>query len=302
MPQLVQNTYIWDRKQRSYGKRNQEMGNIISMFFLFVYFLIYLFTVSGKFYPILKATDINWLGQISGIVYTLGYITERWWLIFILFFVSLAFCIVLILLLTRTSIGSFRTYVEYLNNDSKKMQKTELIKQLSIDIAKIASTSIPIFIIVEIIVMGVSSLLLIFILPVILNVTENTLGIVYVVLLVSHIVFFPVILFFYQFFLRRRMTAIEATDISDFLTEDGEVDLEKWRSRTWGKKSYTYDWDKEEHIPITCYACGAVISSNLTECPICQADLISEFEEIITDYKVEEDEEADNNESDVKKS
>ena len=86
------------------------------------------------------------------------------------------------------------------------------------------------------------------------------------------------------------MTTVFTTDISEFLTENGEVDLEKWRARTWGKKSYTYDWDKEEHIPITCFVCGAVISSNLTECPICQADLVSEFEEIITDYEVEEKE------------
>ena len=302
MPQLIQNTYIWDKKERSFGKKNQEMGNILSMFFLFVYFLIYLFSVSGKFYPILKTTDINYLGYISGIVTSLGYITERWWLIFILFLFSLVFCLVLILLLTKTRLSSFRTYIEYLNSDSKKMQKTTLIKQLSIDIAQIAATSIAIFVVVEIIVMGVSSLFLIFILPVILNVTENTLGIVYVVLLVSHIVFFPTVLFVYQFFLRRRMIEIEATDISEFLTENGEVDLEKWRARTWGKKSYTYVWDKDEHIPMTCYACGAVISSNLTECPICQADLLSEFEEIIADYSVEEDEEADKKESDKRKS
>ena len=290
MTHLVQNTYIWDKKQRAYGRKNQEMGNIISMFFLFVYFLIFAFTTSGKFYPILRTTDLNWLGQISGIVNALGYITERWWLIFILFFISLALCVVLTLLLTRTSIGSFRTYVEYLNNDTKNMSKKELVKQLSIDIAQIAATSVLIFIVIEIIVMGVSSLLLLFILPVILNVTENTLGIVYVVLLVSHIVLFPIALFLYQFFLRKRMTTVFTTDISEFLTENGEVDLEKWRARTWGKKSYTYDWDKEEHIPITCFVCGAVISSNLTECPICQADLVSEFEEIITDYEVEEKE------------
>ena len=302
MPHLVQNTYIWDRKQKSYGKRNQEMGNIIAMFFLFVYFLVFLFSVSGKFYPVLKTTDLNWLGYISGIVNSLGYITKRWWLIFILFFVSLLCCLVFVLLLTKTSIGSFRTYIEYLNNDSKKMQKSELVKQLSKDFALIAATSIPIFIVAEIIVMGISSLFLIFILPVILNVTENSLGIVYVVLLVAHIIFFPAILFLYQFFLRKRMTAIEATDISEFLTENGEVDLEKWRARTWGKKSYTYDWDKEEHIPITCFACGAVISSNLTECPICNADLVSEFDEIITEYEVEEDKDSANNESNERKS
>lgn len=302
MPPLVQNTNIWDKKERAYGRKNQEMGNIISMFFLFVYFLIFVFTISGKFYPILETTDQNWLGQISGIVNALGYITERWWLIFILFFVSLVSCIVLTLLITRTSLGSFRTYIEYLDNDTKDMQKMELVKQISIDISQIAVTSILIFIVVEIIVMGISSLLLLFILPVILNVTENTLGIVYIVLLVSHIVLFPTTLFIYQYFLRKRMTTIVATDISEFLSENGEIDLEKWRARTWGKKAYTYDWDKEEHIPITCFTCGGVISSNLTECPICQADLVSEFEEIITDYEEEEEEETKTKENKSKKS
>ncbi|MCG3216986.1 MAG: hypothetical protein KAS63_09705 [Candidatus Heimdallarchaeota archaeon] len=294
---LIESMYLWDKKQRTGSKRNQEMGNIISIFFIFLFFLVYTFTISGKLYPILRNTDLNWLGIESGLVRALGFITHAWWLIFLLFLVSLLLCIFLSFLLTKTKIGSFRTYVEYLKIDSQKMNKRELSKQLISDIGLIGIASIIIFVVTELIVMGISSIFLIFILPIILNITENSLSIVYIVLLGAHIVFFPLILFLYQIFIRRRSVPFDSTDIKEFLTEEGEVNLEKWRSRTWGKKPYTYDWEKEEHIPLTCFVCGSIISSDFTECPICNANLVDELDEIIADYETEEEksEEESNN-------
>ena len=65
----------------------------------------------------------------------------------------------------------------------------------------------------------------------------------------------------------------------------------KWRARTWGKKPYTFNWDEEDVFPITCFSCGSIISSDLTTCPICDADLIKEIEEIDAEYSAEEFEE-----------
>ncbi len=96
------------------------------------------------------------------------------------------------------------------------------------------------------------------------------------------------------------MGRVPDIDFKEFLKEDGEVDLEKWRSRTWGRKPYTYDWSEEEYFPITCFSCGSLISSNLTECPICKADLEKEIKTIDAEYEIVDDtegleEEAENN-------
>ena len=80
-------------------------------------------------------------------------------------------------------------------------------------------------------------------------------------------------------------------DLREFMTEEGEIDLEKWRERTWGKKAYTFDWSEEEVFPITCFSCGAIISSDFTECPICNVDLLQEIEEIDTEYEINDEKE-----------
>ena len=79
------------------------------------------------------------------------------------------------------------------------------------------------------------------------------------------------------------------TDYSEFLKEDGEIDMEKWKARTWGKKPYSYDWEDDDYIPITCFSCGSIISSNFSECPICKADLIKEIEEMDVEYEEQEE-------------
>ncbi len=97
-------------------------------------------------------------------------------------------------------------------------------------------------------------------------------------------------------------------NLDEFLDEEGEVDMGKWRAKTWGKRPYTYDWQEEEYIPITCFSCGSIISSNLTKCPICQADLIKEIEEINSEYlndntanTKQEGEESENKEEELEK-
>ena len=80
--------------------------------------------------------------------------------------------------------------------------------------------------------------------------------------------------------------------------------MDKWKNETWGKKPYTFDWEEEEVFPITCFSCGSIISSDLTVCPICDADLIKEIEIIedeTTDDSERENSEENENNSDTDK-
>lgn len=286
---IMQATYFWDSQEKNLVKRNQDLANLISCIFIFFCFLLFVFGVSGSLYPILRESDLNWLGYISGIVNSLGYIANRWWLIFLLFLLSLMLTLALSLLFTKTSFSVFRTYLEYFKMDTNKYSKKETTFQVISDILTLFLFAILIFIILEILTMALSSIFFIFIIPLIFNLTSNSLGIVFLEILIIHIIGFPFFMLLYQILLRKRIISSSSINLKDFLKEDGEVDLEKWRARTWGRKPYSFDWEEEEFIPITCFSCGSVISSNLTECPICNADLVKELEEIDTEYDAEKE-------------
>ena len=106
----------------------------------------------------------------------------------------------------------------------------------------------------------------------------------------------------------KKMTVTAEVDLQRFLMEDGEVDMEKWKEETWGKKPYSFDWEEEDVFPITCFSCGSIISSDLTVCPICDADLIKEIETIEietssdeTDKKIDEPIQKDDEKENSKK-
>jgi hypothetical protein len=289
---ILQAAYFWDSQEKSLIKRNQDLGNLISCVFVFFYYLLFVFGVSGAVYPILQEADLYWLGYISGIINSLGYIANRWWFIIILFLIALILTFGLSMLFTKTSFSVLRTYIEYFKIDTSKYSKKEIINQVISDIAILFLYALPIFIVFEIVTMAISSIFFIFVLLIIFNITSNTLGQVYLLVLIVHIVVFPLFMLLYQYFLRKKMIKTSSIELKDFLKEDGEVDLEKWRARTWGRKPYSFDWEEEEFIPLTCFSCGSVISSNLTECPICNADLVKELEEIDTEYDIENEENA----------
>ena len=106
---ILQTAYFWDSQEKILVKRNQDLGNLISSIFVFFYFLLFTFGVSGSVYPILRESDLNWLGYISSIISSLGYIANRWWLIIILFLISLTLTLVLSLIFTKTSPESLLT-------------------------------------------------------------------------------------------------------------------------------------------------------------------------------------------------
>ena len=291
MPSIVEAIYLWDSQKTRMRKRNQDLANIIATLMIFFYFLLFFFGLSGGVYPFLRDYDLTFLGYKSGIVNFLGFIANRWWLIFLIFLVSLLVIIPLTFLLTRNRIGTFRTFIEYLKLDFKGFTKFENSKQVFFDILKIAGFSIISFLIAEIITAGICSLIFVLLISFILSSLQQSLGILYTVFLVTHIIVFPLILAIYQYYLRKRMTHLSDVDYKEFLKEDGDVDLEKWRARTWGKKPYTYDWSEDEYFPITCFSCGSLISSNLTECPICKADLEKEIKKIDAEYEIIDDSE-----------
>lgn len=291
MSGLIQPIYPWDRTKLAMKKRNQGLGNFILINIVFLYYLLFVFVISGKIYPILRQADINLLGEISPIVSLLRFLVFNWWISIILFFVTIIITFLYTALVTRTRLSLFQTYIEYMKIDTKNQSRKKVFKNISVDLILIAGFSIIIFLVLELFTFALSSLIVTMFIPLIFNLTEVSLGYVFLILLISHIIFFPVLIFFYNRMVTRKMIVTQSIDLNKFLTEDGEVDVEKWQKETWGKKSYTFDWEEEDVFPITCFSCGSIISSNLTVCPICDTDLIKEIEAIEeeTDSSDEED-------------
>ncbi len=292
MPEILQIIFPWDKEKEINKKRNHELGEFISILFVFFYYLLYMFGMSGGVYPYLRSADLQLLGKISGGVNALGYIANRWWLIFVLFFVLLCATILLTFLLTRTRFNKLRVYSEYLKADTKTLGVLDKIQTITLDIGVIALFAVLIFVIIELITMAITTMILsFFISSLITNYDTQSFGLVYLIFLVVHVIVFPLLVFLYKFQSKRRLKLTSETDIKEFLKGDGEVDMEKWKEKTWGKKPYSYNWENDEYIPITCFSCGSIISSNFSECPICNADLLKEIEEIDAEYVAEDIEE-----------
>ena len=288
MHPIIEAVYAWEKEQKALVKKNQELGNLILINFVFTYFLLFVFTILGKLYPLLRNMDMNLLGYKSWLVQALGYLVYNWWISILLFFLSLMITIFLSMIITRTNIGALRSYLEYLKTDFKKKERGLIAKTITKDLSLIAGYSIIVFAILELITFAVSSLIASFILPIIHSLDETSLLVIFLSMLLTHILFFPLFIFFYQRLIKRKFITTTSFDLREFMDEEGEVDMVKWRARTWGKKPYTFDWEEEDVFPITCFSCGSIISSNLTECPICDADLIKEMEEIDAEYSVDD--------------
>ena len=304
MSNLIQPLYPWSKPESSIKNRNQGLGSLISLNFIFLYFLLFIYVSSGKIYPALRLADINLLGHLSALVIGLRYLVFNWWLSIILFFVSLAITITFTSLITKTKPSLFKTYIEYIKLDTKNLKKNEIVKQIFVNLLEIAGFSIISFLFLELITFAISSLATTIILPTIVNITEVSLSYVFLTILISHILFFPLLIFFYNRMVMKKLVKTDKINLKRFLTEDGEVDMDKWKNETWGKKPYTFDWEEEEVFPITCFSCGSIISSDLTVCPICDADLIKEIEIIedeTTDDSERENSEENENNSDTDK-
>ena len=289
MADLIQAVYPWTRNKVALKKKNQDLGNIISLNFIFLYLLLFLFVTSGKIYPILRQIDINILGYISSLVLLLRYLVFNWWISVLLFLFSVIIMFLFVELITRTNLRSLKIFIEYLKIDTKSKSKKTVILIILRDILEIGFWSIISFIFLELVTFATSSLIVTLILPITLNITEISLNYVFLTILIVHIVFFPLLMYFYNKLVKKKITISDDLNIKDFLTEEGEVDMDKWREETWGKKPYTFDREKEDVFPITCFSCGSIISSDLTVCPICDTDLVKEIEVIDTELEDEDD-------------
>ncbi len=292
MPEILQIIFPWDKGNTISKKRNHELGEFVAILVVFFYYLLYMFGISGGVYPYLRTADLQFLGKISDGVNILGYIANRWWLIFVLFFVFLCVTILLTFLLTRTRFNKLRAYNENLKIDMKTLGKLDKIQIITLDIGIIALFSILVFVTIELITMAITTIILsFFISSLITNYDTQSVSLAYLIFLIVHIIVFPLLVFLYNFQSKRRLKVTSKTDIDEFLKADGEVDMEKWKAKTWGKKPYSYDWESDDYVPITCFSCGSIISSNFSECPICNADLLKEIEEIDAEYVAEDIEE-----------
>ncbi len=292
MPEILQIIFPWDKGNTISKKRNYELGEFVAILVVFFYYLLYMFGISGGVYTYLRTADLQFLGKISDGVNILGYIANRWWLIFVLFFVFLCVTILLTFLLTRTRFNKLRAYNENLKIDMKTLGKLDKIQIITLDIGIIALFSILVFVTIELITMAITTIILsFFISSLITNYDTQSVSLAYLIFLIVHIIVFPLLVFLNNFQSKRRLKVTSKTDIDEFLKADGEVDMEKWKAKTWGKKPYSYDWESDDYVPITCFSCGSIISSNFSECPICNADLLKEIEEIDAEYVAEDIEE-----------
>jgi hypothetical protein len=289
MSDLIQPLYPWNRSKVTMKKRNQEFGNIISLNFIFLYYLLFVYVTSGKVYPILRQADINLLGNLSAPVIVLRFLVFKWWISVILFFLTLIITFFVTALITKTRPSLFRTYIEYIRIDTKNQPKKEVGRTILKDILEIGGYSIVSFLVLELLTFAISSLIVTMVLPLTYSITEVSLSYFFLAILISHILFFPLLVFFYNRMISKKMSITSGIDLQKFLTDDGEVDIDKWKRESWGKKPYSFDWEEEDVFPITCFSCGSIISSNLTICPICDTDLIKEIE-IIESETSENDE------------
>ena len=205
MSNLIQPVYPWNKSKNIIKRKNQGLGNIISLNFIFLYFLLFIYVVSGKIYPALRQADINLLGHISGLVYGLRFLVFNWWWSIVLFLVSFILAIFLTALITKTKPELFRTYMEYIRLDSKDQTKKETMKEVFKDILEIAGYSVLSFLVLELITFAISSLIVTMILPLAYDITQVSLSYFFLAILISHIIFFPLLVYFYNRMVMKKM-------------------------------------------------------------------------------------------------
>ncbi|MCK4845395.1 MAG: hypothetical protein KAS95_06965, partial [Candidatus Heimdallarchaeota archaeon] len=239
--------------------------------------------------------------KFSLVVIFLEVFTSRYWATFLLFIPLILLTTFLSFLITKTYWSDFRSNIKYLKLDLAPLSTKAKIKILVKDFSKIVLVSLIVFALTEILVFAASSIILTFLLPIVVNDFKLALTPGYTIFLISHIILYPLFTWLYQRLISKRLVVSTSIDLREFMNEEGDIDLRKWRDKTWGKKPYSYDWDSEEFYPIVCPSCASVISSNFTECPICQADLKEEIEEIIEEMKNQKDSETDTEENTIGK-
>ena len=301
MPEIIQPVYLWEKQEKALEKNNYYLGNLLVVATSFFYFVFFSIVVSGSIYPLLKQAETDFADKFSIIVIFLKVFTSRYWATFLLFIPLILLTTFLSFLITKTYWSDFRTNIKYLKLDLAPLSNKTKIKILVKDFSKIVSVSLIIFTLTEILVFAASSIILTFLLPIVVNDFKLALTPGYTIFLISHIILYPLFTWLYQRLISKRLVVSTSIDLREFMNEEGDIDLRKWRDKTWGKKPYSYDWDSEEFYPIVCPSCASVISSNFTECPICQADLKEEIEEIIEEMKNQKDSETDTEENTIGK-
>ncbi len=297
MPEILQPVYLWDKQEKALEKKNYVLGNLLVVATSFFYFVFFSIAVSGSMYPLLKQAETDFADKFSTVVIFLRIFTSRYWATFLLFIPLILLTTFLSFLITKTYWGDFCRNIKYLKLDLAPLPTKTKIKILVKDFSKIVSVSLIVFTLTEIIVFAVSSIILTFLLPIVVNDLKLALTPGFTIFLISHIILYPLFTWLYQRLISKRLVSSTSIDLREFMDEEGDIDLRKWRDKTWGKKAYSYDWDSEEFYPTVCPSCASVISSNFTECPICQADLKEEIEKIIEEIKDQEDIETDTKEN-----
>jgi len=247
---------------------------------LYLFFTIYLFLISKIIYYPLVSLERKSFGSEGTILAILGIFTNNFGWGLLLFFFALFVCLVFVLITLDTKPKELKNLFSHLIVDFHGKKNKEIIKYVIYDLVIIEFYSVLIFLVIELFLSALASITLGIVVPMLLQKGVKMFTYLYMILSIEHIVMFPIFIYGYYYFVKKRISSEVKINLELFLDEEGEIDYNKWKTLTWGRKPYSYNWKNEEYYPIICPSCGSVISSNLTICPICDADLVEEISKL----------------------
>ncbi|MHA1684881.1 MAG: hypothetical protein ACTSYD_00585 [Candidatus Heimdallarchaeaceae archaeon] len=288
MPVNVDAVYFWDNDAKIRKKSNIELGNLVVIFFAFWNIAIFLYIMAKVFYPMLFRIEKQNTGTISGWLQFLKTLTHYWWSGLILFIVAFIVITLLTLLVTVTKPRKLIAYVSYIQYEAREDLIKDKISSAIRSLVRLYLYSIIIFALLELFTLCFTFVVLALIFPLLIEKIKILITLTVMISFIIHIVIFPSFIALYARFISSKANLPETINLEEFLDETGEIDYKKWRDKTWGKKPYSYNWKEEEYIPLICPSCGSVISSNLTICPICKANLEEAIEELQQEMGIED--------------
>ncbi|MHA1304210.1 MAG: hypothetical protein ACTSQE_11785 [Candidatus Heimdallarchaeaceae archaeon] len=280
MYHFLEAIYPWDSAEKMKQKQENKIGTVLLSSLAFLYSLFLVFGVVGAINPTLKSSELVQFGENSFTIQFINSIHNQKWLTIIIFltiFIFYTYISFVILEVKRKDFLSFsRKIKEYLT----VVSFSKILFSIVRDVIIISLTAFLLFVFTEIITFGISTVIVTLALTIILTTSIFVYGPAIGVAIISHLLIYPIVLALYFKIVERKAIKQKSEDYDKYYKE-GEVDIAKWREHTWAKKSYSYDWRKEEYAPFICPNCSSIISSNLIQCPICNANILELLEELL---------------------
>ncbi len=291
MPKIINVLFPWDDHYKFRNNENR-VGSALLIVFSYIYFIVFLILSLKLLIPFFSMSETAQFGHNSPLMLSMDTLISKWW-VGLLSFGSLMIIYILSIFSEKIiKLEHFRSLFKIMQNYSKLTSLSSFIFNLTRDILIIAFIAFPLFVISELISFAVVVVILSIILPFVLVSANFVYATVIFMALLFHIGVYPFTQTLYLKLLTKQMKKSnkKSDDFSDYYT-NGEINVNRWTEHTWAKKAYSYDWQNEEYEPFVCPQCGSIISSNLTVCPICNANIPDLINEILEEEKDEEKDE-----------